>query len=366
MGLAAEVGGMEYLEEIMGAVSTVANAEFHARNVREKAILRHLITACTEIIRNAYESDEQANEQLDTAEESILEIASSGRTDDFVEIQKVIDAHFEQLDRRKGNLEGLLTGFRDLDEKTTGLHPAEFVIVAGRPSMGKTSFALNVVETAALAGKAVALFSLEVNRDQLVQNLLCSFARVDALKFRKGDLTDIEWQAIVDGAHRLRELKIYIMDAPNHTPLALKSKARRLFTRRKFDLLVIDYLQLMETSENSENRQQEVAKISRSLKALARELNIPILAISQLSRGVENRESHRPRLSDLRESGAIEQDADLVLLLYREEYYYQDKEEAKGKAEVIIAKQRNGPTGTVKLKFFKEYVKFANLEPAHV
>ncbi|MBI4586521.1 MAG: replicative DNA helicase [Planctomycetes bacterium] len=362
LGLAAEVGGMEYLEEIMGVVSTVANAEFHARNVREKAILRHLIATCTEIIRNAYESEESPIVQLDAAEESILEIGSSGRTDDFVEIQKVIDAHFEQLELRKGHLEGLSTGFKDLDAITTGLHPAEFIIVAGRPSMGKTSFAMNVVETVALAGKTVAIFSLEVNREQLVQNLLCSFARVDAQKFRKGDLNVEAWQAIVTSAHRLRELKIYIMDAPNHTPLALKSKARRLFDRRKFDLMVIDYLQLMETSDNTESRQQEVAKISRSLKALARELNIPIIAISQLSRGVENRESHRPRLSDLRESGAIEQDADLVLLLYREEYYYPEKEEAKGMAEVMVAKQRNGPTGSAHLQFQSQYMRFQDLD----
>ena len=254
-----------------------------------------------------------------------------------------------------------MTGFTDLDNMTTGLHPAEYVIVAGRPSMGKTSFAMNVVEAVALKGRRVAIFSLEVSRDQLGQNLLCSFSRVDAQKVRKSSgLSTADWQALTDGAQQLRQLKIYIDDTPGLSPLALKAKARRLHAREPLDLIVIDYLQLMETP-GAESRQQEVSGISRSLKSLARELNVPLIAISQLSRGVETREQHKPRLSDLRESGAIEQDADLVLLLYREEYYQPENEEAKGKAEVIVAKQRNGPTGSVHLAFLSHFMKFENL-----
>jgi len=254
-----------------------------------------------------------------------------------------------------------MTGFIDLDDKTTGLSPAELIIIAGRPSMGKTSFSMNIVENVAKQGKAIAIFSLEVSKDQLVQNLLCSFSRVNAQKFRKNDLSEADWNNLVHGAHQLGEMNIYIDDTSSITPLNLKAKARRLYARNPFDLLIIDYLQLMEGSGANENRQQEISKISRNLKGLARELNIPIIAISQLSRGVENRESHRPRLSDLRESGAIEQDADLVLLLYREEYYYPDKEEAKGRAEAIIAKQRNGPVGKIQLTFMKDYMKFESI-----
>jgi replicative DNA helicase len=360
-GHAEETGGMEYLEDLMRSVASVANADYHARRVREKSILRHLISTCTQIIQNAYESDETASQQLDHAEQQVLEIGETGSTKDFVEIQEVIDKHFELLDERRGHLVGLLTGFTDLDAMTTGLHPAEFIIVAGRPSMGKTSFCMNVIERVATQGKAVAIFSLEVGQDQLVQNLLCSFAQVNAQDFRKDTLSREQFSDLVDSAEKLRELKIFIDDTPGLTPLSLKAKARRLFKRQRFDMIVIDYLQLMETADGIESRQQEVSKISRSLKALARELNVPVIAISQLSRLVENRESHRPRLSDLRESGAIEQDADVVLLLYREEYYYPERDEAKGKAEVIIAKQRNGPTGSVQLAFRSQVMRFENL-----
>jgi replicative DNA helicase len=357
-GIADELGGMDYLEELVRVVPTVANVEYHARIVREKSILRGLISTCTEIVQSAYESEEDPQGQLDRAEQRVFEIAQSGTGRDFIEIHEIIDAHFENIDQRRA--EGLMTGFSDLDNLTTGLHPAEYVIVAGRPSMGKTSFAMNVVETVAARGKAVAIFSLEVSRDQLVQNLLCSFSRVDAQRLRKYALSNTDWRDLTDGANQLRQFKIFIDDTPSLSPLALKAKARRMHARQPLDLVVIDYLQLMETP-GSENRQQEVSGISRSLKALSRELNVPLIAISQLSRGVESREQHKPRLSDLRESGAIEQDADLVLLLYREEYYEPDKEEARGKAEVIVAKQRNGPTGSVELAFLSQFMKFENL-----
>jgi replicative DNA helicase len=358
-GIAEEVGGLDYLEELVRTVPTVANAEFHARIVKEKAILRNLIATCTEVVSSAYESGEDARAQLDRAEQRVFEIGQSGITRDFVQIHEIIDDHFRRIDQCR--TEGLMSGFVDLDNLTTGLHPAEYVIVAGRPSMGKTSFAMNVVQTVASQGKAVAIFSLEVSRDQLVQNLLCSFSKVDALRVRKhGGLSHGEVLKLTEGAEKLSQFKVFVDDTPSLSPLALKAKARRLHARNPLDLVVVDYLQLMETP-GSESRQQEVSVISRSLKALARELNVPVIAISQLSRGVENREQHKPRLSDLRESGAIEQDADLVLLLYRQEYYEPEKEEAKGRAEVIIAKQRNGPTGSVELAFLSQFMKFENL-----
>ncbi len=357
-GIAEEVGGLDYLNDLVNAVPTVANAEYHARIVREKSILRNLIASCTDLVQTAYESDEDAQAQLDRAEQQIFEIGQSGSSRDFIEISEVIHEEFLKSDQRQND--GLMTGFRDLDDMTNGFHPSEYIIVAGRPSMGKTSFAMNVVQSVGRAGKAVAIFSLEVAKEQLGVNLLCSFAKVDALRYRKHQLSHENFQDMVGAADQLGQFKIWIDDTPSLSPLALKAKARRLHARHPLDLIVVDYLQLMETP-NSESRQQEVSLISRSLKALARELNVPVIAISQLSRGVESREQHKPRLSDLRESGAIEQDADLVLLLYREEYYEPEKEEAKGKAEVIIAKQRNGPTGSVQLTFQSQFMRFENL-----
>ena len=365
LGLDEECGGLEYLDELMLTVSSIANAEFHARTLREKATLRGLISTCTELIQNAYDYEERAANQLDTAEQRILDIGDSGAGEEFVQIEKVIDEEFDRLERDRGNLTGVMTGFSDLDNMTTGLRPSELIIVAGRPSMGKTSFAMNIVANVAQQGKTVAIFSLEVAREQLVQNLLCSCAQVDAQKFRKFELGDRDFQNIVDAAGELRSQKVFIDDTPGLNPLTLKAKARRLHRRHPIDLIVIDYLQMMEGSGSTESRQQEVSKISRSLKSLARELQAPAMVLSQLSRGVENRESHRPRLSDLRESGAIEQDADVVCLLYREEYYFPDREEIKGQAEVILAKQRNGPTGKVQLKFFNHIMRFANLDLTH-
>jgi replicative DNA helicase len=357
-GIVEEVGGLEYLNELVESVPTVANAEYHARIVREKSILRNLIGTCTDLVQTSYESDEDAQAQLDRAEQRIFEIGQSGSSRDFIEISEVIHEQFQKHEHQQES--GLMTGFRDLDDMTNGLHPSEYIIVAGRPSMGKTSFAMNIVQAAAKAAKTVAIFSLEVSKEQLGINLLCSFARVDALRYRKHQISSEQWQDMVAAADQLSQLKIFVDDTPGLSPLALKAKARRLHIRHPLDLLVVDYLQLMETP-NSESRQQEVSLISRSLKSLARELEVPVIAISQLSRGVESREQHKPRLSDLRESGAIEQDADLVLLLYREEYYSPEKEEAKGKAEVIIAKQRNGPTGSVELTFMSQFMRFENL-----
>jgi replicative DNA helicase len=361
LGIAESVGGMAFLEELVQRVPTAANAEYYGRIIHEKAILRGLVSTCSELVQGVYESQVPARDQLDQAEQRIFELGRRGVGRDFIGISEVIDQHLERLSKRQGTLEGVVqSGFRDLDSMTTGFQPAELIIVAGRPSMGKTSFCLNCVEHAALQGKRVAIFSLEVSMQQLVQNLLCSFARVNAHHMRKQSLSREEWQKLIDAAERLSEAQIFIDDTPGLTPLALKAKARRLHAKQPLDLIVIDYLQLMEVA-GSENRQQEISAVSRSLKSLARELNVPLMTVSQLSRGVENRESHKPRLSDLRESGAIEQDADLVLLLYREEYYKPEKEDARGRAEVIIAKQRNGPTGSVELAFHNQFVKFEDL-----
>lgn len=361
LGIAESLGGMECLGSLIERVPTAANAEYYARIVHEKAILRSLVATCSEVIQGVYESEAPPQKQLDAAEQKVLDIGERGLGRDFVQISEVIDAHFEKIGKNQSQEGVVPSGFRDLDNMTTGFQPAEFIIVAGRPSMGKTSFCMNCVETAALAGKRVAIFSLEVSKDQLVQNLLCSFCRVDAHRVRQRSLSRDMWQKLVDGAARLSQTKIYIDDTPGLTPLSLKAKARRLNKREKLDLIVIDYLQLMEVVGGGENRQQEISAVSRSLKSLARELEVPVITVSQLSRSVENRESHKPRLSDLRESGAIEQDADLVILLYREEYYKPEKEEAKGKAELIIAKQRNGPTGSVELAFLSHFVRFENL-----
>jgi replicative DNA helicase len=353
-------GGLPYLDDLIDRLPAAANAEYYGRIVRDKGILRKLHETCSDIVQDVYESDLPAQEQQDRAEQLITEVGKTGSGRDFVPIREVIDDQFERLDSTTEE-RSIYTTYGDLDAMTTGFHPAEFIIVAGRPSMGKTTFCMNVVQHVAMAGKTVAIFSLEVSRDQLVQNLLCTFSRVDAHRLRKRSLSNQDWQQLTAGAGQLRQASIHIDDTPGLTPLGLRAKARRLHSRHPLDLIVIDYLQLMEGSGNQESRQQEISTISRSLKGIGRELDIPVIAISQLSRGVENRENHKPRLSDLRESGAIEQDADLVMLLYREEYYKPEKEEARGKCEIIIAKQRNGPTGSVHLQFTANCMRFENL-----
>jgi len=355
-------GGLEFLDELIDRLPAAANAEFYARIVREKSILRNLHKTCADIVQGVYDSDLPAQEQQDQAEQLITEVGKGRGGRDFVPIREIIDDQFERLDDTDSADNSVYTGYVDLDTMTTGLHPAEMIVVAGRPSMGKTTFCMNVVANVAAAGKCVAIFSLEVSRDQLVQNLLCSFSKVDAHRLRKRSLTNQDWQDLTAGAAQLRQSSIHIDDSPGLTPLGLRSKMRRLHSRQPVDMIVIDYLQLMEGGGmGSESRQQEISSISRALKGVAREIDVPLIAISQLSRGVENRENHKPRLSDLRESGAIEQDADLVLLLYREEYYKPEKEEARGKAEVIIAKQRNGPTGSVHLQFTNTCMRFENI-----
>lgn len=360
-----EVGGPTTLAGLTSVVPTAANVEHYCRIVKEKAILRALIKAATRITTECYEEVVTPDLLLDRAEAGIFEIASKKIKRDAVSIKELIKSSIETIDalyQRKGFITGLPTGFVELDQMTAGLQPSELIIVAGRPGMGKSSLALCIAEHVALQQKLpVAIFSLEMSEEHLVQRMLCSHARINAHNVRSGMLSASDWPKLTQAAGKLSETPVFIDDSPGLSILELRAKARRLKTRHGIGLLILDYLQMMEEPSRSDNRQQEVAVISRSLKALARELNIPVIAVSQLSRAPEQRgDASRPRLSDLRESGSIEQDADVVLFLYREEYY-KPTEENKGIAEVIIGKQRNGPTGTVRLAFIKEYTRFERL-----
>ncbi len=366
-GLLDQVGGATYLSGIIDVVPTSANVEHYAHIVKEKGVLRKLIQNATSIITDSYKFTGNIEEAVDNAERLIFEIADLRQSGKTSHIKDLVKEGIEKLDRlyqRKEHITGIATGFTKLDKMTSGLQASDLVIVAGRPSMGKSALAVSIAEKVGIDQKqGVAIFSLEMSKEQLVQRMLCSQARVDAHKVRSGFLAPSDWPKLTAAAGKLSESKILIDDTPAISALELRAKARRLKANNQVYLIVLDYLQLMSGSAKADSRQQEISEISRSLKALARELKVPIIALSQLSRAVESRQDHRPQLSDLRESGAIEQDADLVILLMREEYYNQT-EENKGQADAIIAKQRNGPVGTVKLAFIKEYVRFENL--AHV
>lgn len=367
-GLIEAVGGVSYLTELIDHVPSSANVRHYAGIVKEKGIQRKLIKNATEIISRSYEKGVDIEELVDSAEQLIFEIATARQKQEAAHIKDILKETMEVIDnlyKKKQSVTGVPTGFYKFDEMTSGLQKSDLIIVAARPSMGKSAFAASVAEHAAIDKKIpVAFFSLEMSKEQLVQRMLCSQAGVDAHKVRTGFLSPSEWPLLTKAASRLSNVPFFIDDTPAISILELRAKARRLKASHNIQLLVLDYLQLMRASNRSESRQQEISEISRSLKALARELQVPIIAISQLSRAVESRQDHRPQLSDLRESGAIEQDADVVVLLMREEYYT-PTDENRGIADIIIAKQRNGPVGTVKLKFFKEFVKFANLELAH-
>lgn len=360
-----EVGGSGYITELANSIPTAANIEHYSKIVREKYLLRRLINTATQIVTESFESSNEVDEMLDKAERLIFDITSDRRREITIsEIKDIVKETIETIDRlyqRKENITGIPTGFHDLDTRTAGFQKSDFVVLAGRPSMGKSALAISILEYAGVMQKIpCAYFSLEMSKDQLVQRMLCSIAKVDAHRVRTGFFSQTDWPKLVDAAGKLSESPIFIDDTPGLSSLEIRAKARRLKSRHDIQLLVIDYLQLMRGLSGSENRQQEISEISRSMKALARELNIPLIAVSQLSRAVEQRTDHRPQLSDLRESGAIEQDADVVMLLLREEYY-NPTEENKGIAELIIAKQRHGPVGTVKLTFLPEYTRFSNL-----
>ena len=362
----AKIGGIPALSLIANSVPTAANVHYHARIVHEKAQLRSLISAATEIAGAAYESADEVEDIMDNAEKRILAVSSGKRSKDFVPLQEILLDTLEQIDARynnKGSITGLPTGFTELDHLTAGLQKSDLILVAARPSMGKTAFTLNIAAHVVLrAREPVAFFSLEMSKEQLVQRLLCSEGRIDSQRLRVGELEEKEWGDLIDTANRLSAAPLYIDDTPGITVMELRSKARRLKAEHGLSLIVIDYLQLMQgrASKNGDNRQQEISEISRSLKALARELNVPVIALSQLSRSVESRQIKRPMLSDLRESGSLEQDADIVMFLYREDYYDPETEN-KNITEVIIAKHRNGPVDTVDLTFLKQFTKFGNL-----
>jgi replicative DNA helicase len=359
------VGGTSYLASLADYVPTAANISYYARIVREKAILRSLISAATEIATRGYEEQGNVEEFLDTAEKVIFDISEKKIKASFVAVGDMIKDTLktvEKLYERKEMVTGVPTGYEDLDRLTAGLQPADLIIVAGRPGMGKTAFALNVATNAAYTGVGAAVFSLEMAKEQLVLRMLCSEARVNSSKVRSGYLGERDFPQLAKAAGRLHEAPIYIDDTPAISVLELRAKARRLVRDRskRIGLIVVDYLQLMRGMGAANNREQEISEISRSLKALAKELNVPVIALSQLNRRVEDRGDRRPVMSDLRESGAIEQDADVIMFIYRDEVYNKSDDSKKRLAEVIVAKQRNGPIDTVHLTFLSEFTRFEN------
>jgi len=362
-GALDKVGGTDYFASLAEATSTSAGIMHHAKIVKDLSTRRSLIGHCARISESCFEFTNDTDEVLDLAEQSIFEIAERNIDQNFFSLNEVVKESFKKLETtsHKGDfITGISTGFTDFDNLTSGLQPSDFIIIAGRPSMGKTSLALNIAHYAALEEKVgVALFSLEMSRLQLGIRLLGLDAMIDASKLRRGSLQDDEWVRLTDAANRLSELPIYVDDSSGLSALEMKAKARRLKKKHNISLVIVDYLQLMQSKKSVESRQQEISDISRSLKALAKDLNIPVVALSQLNRRVEDRPNKKPILADLRESGAIEQDADLILFIYREELYNRT-EENKGKAEIIIAKHRNGPTGKVDLTFREKYTKFDN------
>lgn len=363
------VGGAAFLARLLDAVPTAANIEYHANLVLEKATLRRLIEVSTEIAQRGYEASEDSAQLIDRAEELIFSINDPRMKRSFQPLKSLLhDAIgvLEEISERKRPVTGVSSGFHDLDRMTAGFQPSDLIIIAGRPSMGKTSFALNIAEHAATHPDRdervpVGIFSLEMSREQLTLRLLSSQARVAAHRMRTGYLNPSEWHQITAAASVLDQAPIFIDDTPAISVMEMRAKARRLKNEHGLGLIVVDYLQLARGYANPESRQQEISQISRSLKALAKELSVPVLALSQLSRAVEQREDKRPLLSDLRESGAIEQDADLVMFIFRESFYRPNKIEAQGKAEVIVGKHRNGPVGTVEVTFINELARFESL-----
>ena len=364
-GLIDQAGGREYLLILAGAVSTAANSDHYVRIVEKRSIERKLIGAAQNIMQDGYDSGKEIDEKIELAEKSIFDIVQNRNNSDFSSMQEVLLKSLddvEKLYKSKGKTSGVSTGFTDLDSKTSGFHPSDLILIAARPSMGKTALALNIAQNIAVKQKLpTAIFSLEMSKVQVVNRILCAHAMVDSQKLRTGMLDSSDWDQIVGAVGDLSDSPLYIDDTPGITIAELRAKCRRLKMEKGLKVIIIDYLQLMSGGKRSESRQQEISEISRSLKAIAREMEAPVVALSQLSRAVESRSDHRPMLSDLRESGAIEQDADLVSFIYRDDYYNPDSEK-KGQAEIIIAKQRNGPTGTVDLMYMNKYTKFENLE----
>ncbi len=363
-GLPPEVSDMEYARELLDAVVTTARVRYHAAIISEKALLRRLIKASEEVEDLCYLQKEKTEVILETAEKKMFELFQRRDTSDFVPIRDIVlDVvdNIEKASRMDGNVTGLSTGFVDLDYKTSGFQPSDLILIAARPSMGKTAFALNIARhMAAKNGVTTAIFSLEMSKEQLVNRLLSMESRVDSQSMRTGDLKDEDWTKLVEGADVIGHSRLIIDDTANSVS-ALRSKCRKYKLQYDLGVVFIDYLQLMSGGGRGESRQQEISEISRGLKAMARELQVPVVALSQLSRAVEQRPNHRPMLSDLRESGAIEQDADVVMFIYRDDYYNKDTEK-KNIAEINIAKQRNGPIGAVELVWMPQYTQFVNLK----
>ena len=361
-----EVASLEFIRDLITAVPTSANIKYYATIVSEKAVLRKLIRLTEEIANNCYSEKDGLEAILEDTEKRVFDLVQRRNTGDFVPIREVVMNAMDKIEKAShsnGNVTGIATGFIDLDYRTAGMQPSDLVLIAARPSMGKTAFVLNIAQYVAFhSGECVAIFSLEMSKEQLVNRLFAMESKVDSQHLRTGNLSDLEWEKLIESAGMIGQSKLIIDDTPGISIAEMRSKCRKFKLEMDVKMIIIDYLQLMSGSgRGSESRQQEISDISRSLKALARELQVPVLALSQLSRAVEQRPDHRPMLSDLRESGAIEQDADVVMFIYRDDYYNPDTEK-KGIAEINIAKQRNGPIGTVDLVWLPEFTKFANLQ----
>lgn len=368
IGLLDQVGGIAYVAGLANAVPTSANIEHYAKIVEEKSLLRNLIRVSTRIAQLGYEGEEDVESLLDKAEQMVFELSQRKTYAGMVPLKTVLMNTFERIEylhQNKGGITGVPSGFGNLDKLTSGFQPSDLIILAARPSMGKTSLVLNIAQYASIRKKLpVAVFSLEMSREQLVTRMLCAEAMVDQQKVRTGQLSDDDWQKLTRAAGPLSQAPLYIDDSPGITVVEMRARCRRLKSERGLSMVVIDYLQLMQGGRKSENRQQEISEISRSMKSMARELQVPVIALSQLSRAVEQRTEKKPMMSDLRESGSLEQDADLVMFIYRDEYYKEDSDK-RGIAEIIISKQRNGPVGSVELGFLKEFTKFVNLDRTH-
>ena len=359
-----EISSLEFIRDLITAVPTSANVRYYAQIVQEKALMRRLIKVNEDIANTCYAGKEKVDDIMENAEKQIFQVLQKKSADDFVPIKDVVLKALDKIElasRNKGSVTGLATGFIDLDYKTSGFQPSDLILIAARPSMGKTAFVLNIAEYMAFRNDlTVAVFSLEMSKEQLVNRLFSLESRVDAQLLRNGNLSDTDWANLIEGAGIIGRSHLIIDDTPGISVAELRTKCRKYKLEHNLDIVMIDYLQLMQGSKKTESRQQEISDISRSLKEIARELQVPVVALSQLSRAVEQRPDHRPMLSDLRESGAIEQDADLVMFIYRDDYYNEDSEK-KGVAEIIIAKQRNGPIGTVELSWQPSLTRFANL-----
>jgi len=365
LNLLEEVGGASYVASLINTVPSAANVSYYARIVREKSVLRKLISVSSEIITKGYQDSADLDEFLDSAEKAIFDISNKRFREGFTSVREIVKSTFkviEQLYEKKENITGVPSGFVELDRLTSGFQPSDLIVIAGRPSMGKTSLVLNMVQYATMEVKVPsAYFSLEMSKEQLVMRMLTSLAKVDSAKLRIGRLEDRDWPKLTKAAGQLSETPLFIDDSPSLSVLEIRAKCRRLRVEQNLGFVVIDYLQLMRgTSRKIESREKEISEISRGLKALAKELQLPVVALSQLNRAVENRQDKRPIMSDLRESGAIEQDADVIAFIYRDEVYNKDSD-WKGTAELNVAKQRSGPTGLTRLAFLQQYTKFENL-----